>query len=112
MARHRHSRTRPKPELHPNQTKRISNWAVGFYNPIAAFTVGKVLADPGAPNTAAVKFDDGAVAFKLLFTSATDTQVPFLSDSMKWQANIDLADLVPATMAAHSLDVPLLGVDV
>src|SRR5260370_35524141 len=60
LTRERTSPTRPKPELHPNQTKRISNWAVGFYNPIAAFTVGKVLASPAAPNTAGRKFGDGA----------------------------------------------------
>jgi hypothetical protein len=112
LTRERTSPTRPKPELHPNQTKRISNWAVGFYNPIAAFTVGKVWADPAAPNTAAVKFDDGAVAFKLLFTSATDTQVPFLANSMKWQANIDLEDLAPASMVRQPRDVLLLQVDV
>jgi hypothetical protein len=112
LTRERTSPTRPKPDLHPNQTKRISNWAVGFYNPIAAFTVGKVWADPAAPNTAAIKFDDGAVAFKLLFTSATDTQVPFLANSMKWQANIDLEDLVPPSMVRQPRDVLLLQVDV
>src|SRR5262249_34135644 len=88
-------RVSPKQELHPNKTKNLSNWAVGFYTPIAAFTIGKVWANPTAPNTTAVKFDDGALAFKLLFTSATESQVPFLANSMKWQANIDLVDLVP-----------------
>jgi hypothetical protein len=105
-------RTSLKQELHPNQTKRVSNWAVGFYNPIAALTIGKVWANPAAPNTAAVKFDDGAVAFKLLFTSATESQVPFIANSMKWQANIDLVDLVPASPARAPRDVFLLQVDV
>jgi hypothetical protein len=105
-------RTSPKQELHANQTTRVSNWAVGFFNPIAAYTVGKVWANPAAPNTAAVKFDDGAVAFKLLFTSATESQVPFLADSMKWQANVDLVDLVPASTARQPRDVLLLQVDV
>src|SRR5260370_37543695 len=109
LTRERNSR---KLELHPNQTKGISNWAVGFYNPIAAFTVGKVWTNPDAPDTAAGKLDDGAVAFKLLFTSATDSQVPFLSNSMKWQANIDLVDLVPASTARQPRDVLLLQVDV
>jgi hypothetical protein len=105
-------RTSPKQELDPNQTTRVSNWAVGFYNPIAAFTIGKVWANPDAPDTAAVKFDDGAVAFKLLFTTATDSQVPFLANSMKWQANVDLVDLVPPSTTRQPRDVLLLQVDV
>jgi hypothetical protein len=105
-------RVSPKNELHPKQTIRVSNWAVGFYNPIAAFTVGKVWADPSTPNTAAVKFEDGAVGFKLLFTSASDSQVPFLANSMKWQANIDLVDLDPPSTDRQPRDVLLLQVDV
>jgi hypothetical protein len=105
-------RNSQKQELHPSQTKRVSNWAVGFYNPTAAVKIGKVWANPAAPNTTAVKFDDGAVAFKLLFTSATESQVPFLANSMKWQANIDLVDLVPASIARQPRDVLLLQVDV
>jgi hypothetical protein len=104
-------RVTPKQELHPNQTKRVTNWAVGFYNPTAAYTIGKVWANPTAPNSAAVKFADGAVAFKLLFTSATDSQVPFLANSMKWQANIDQVDLVPASTARAPREVLLLQVD-
>jgi len=103
-------RTSPKKELHPSQDKPVSNWAVGFYNPIAAFTIGKVWADPESPDTDSVQFEDGAVAFKLLFTSASDSQVPFLANSMKWQANIDLADPPSTTRAPH--DVLLLQVDV
>jgi hypothetical protein len=99
-------------ELHPSQDKRVSNWAVGFYNPVAAYTIGKVWANPSAPDTTAVKFEDGAVAFKLLFTSASVDQVPFLADSMKWQANIDLADLVPPSSVRQPRDVLLLQVDV
>jgi len=105
-------RVSPKGELHDNQDKRLSNWAVGFFNPIAAFTVGKVWADPSAPDTTAVKFDDGALAFKLLFTSGTDAQVPFLANSMKWSANIDLVDQTPPSVDRQPRDVLLLQVDV
>jgi hypothetical protein len=105
-------RVSPKNELHASQDKRVSNWAVGFFNPVAAYTIGKVWADPSAPNTTGVKFEDGAVAFKLLFTSASETQVPFLANSMKWQANIDLVDLVPASIQRQPRDVLLLQVDV
>src|SRR5205823_14388543 len=47
-------RVSPVKELHDNQDKRLTNWAVGFYNPIAAYTIGKARADPPAPDPAAV----------------------------------------------------------
>jgi hypothetical protein len=100
-----------KKELHPNQTVALSNWAVGFYNPIAAFTIGKVWANPAAPNTALASFQDGAVAFKLLFSSGTKDQLPFLENSMTWRANIDLADPA-ATPGRSPRDVLLLQIDV
>jgi hypothetical protein len=105
-------RTSLPKELHSSQDKHVSNWAVGFYNPIAAYTIGKVWANPSAPDTSAVKFDDGAVAFKLLFSSASVDQVPFLADSMKWQANIDVIDVVPPSTARQPREVLLLQVDV
>src|SRR5262249_17303258 len=77
-----------------------------------AFTIGKVWEDPESPNLDAAKFEDGAVAFKLLFTTATDTQVPFLANSFKWQANVDLLNLSPASTARRPADVLLLQVDV
>jgi hypothetical protein len=98
--------------LHPNQTRPVSNWAVGFYNPIGAFTIGKVWEDPDSPNLDAAKFEDGAVAFKLLFTTANDMEVPFLADSFKWQANVDLLNISPASTARRPADVLLLQVDV
>ena len=90
--------------------QKLSNWAVGFYNPIAAYTVGQVWANPAAPNTTAVKFADGAMAFKLLFTSGTVTQLPFLANSKSWQANIVLAD--PPSSTRQPQEVLLLQVDV
>jgi hypothetical protein len=105
-------RVSPRNELNASQDKKLSNWAVGFFNPIAAFTVGKVWANPSSPDTAAVKFEDGALAFKLLFTSGTDAQVPFLANSMKWTANIDLADQTPNSTERQPRDVLLLQVDV
>jgi hypothetical protein len=99
-------------ELHPSQTVALSNWAVGFYNPIAAFTIGKVWANPLAPNTAVASFQDGAVAFKLLFSSGTKDQLPFLENSMTWQANIDLVDQMPPSIARLPRDVLLLQIDV
>lgn len=108
--------TRERPsrpnELHANQTQSVSNWAVGFYNPIGAFTIGKVWENPDSPNIDAAKFEDGAVAFKLLFTTASETEVPFLANSLKWQAHVDLLNISPASTARRQADVLLLQVDV
>ena len=86
--------TRERPsrigELGSGQTLQVSNWAVGFYNSIGAYTIGKVWADPLRPDATKAKFEDGAMTFKLLFTTATDTQVPFLKNSFKWQGNVSL----------------------
>jgi hypothetical protein len=90
----------------------VSNWAVGFFNPTAAYTIGQVWHDPTHPESSAAKFADGAVAFKLLFTTATDMQVPFLANSMKWQANVDVIDPMAPSNARSVHDVLLLQVDV
>jgi hypothetical protein len=42
--------------------------------------------------TSNVAFPDGAVIGKLLFTTATDKEIPILSNMPKWQANISTAD--------------------
>ncbi|MEP4247366.1 hypothetical protein [Tateyamaria sp.] len=76
-------------ELWPGQPDRIQNWAVSFYNDRGAYTVGQVWEDPAAPNTEAARFPIGALGFKLLFTEATDEQVPYLSGSKTWEAYID-----------------------
>lgn len=65
-------------------------WAVGFYNPLAAYTIGQTWKADGTPvfPTSNVAFPDGAVIGKLLFTTATDKQIPILSNMPKWKANI------------------------
>src|SRR3954471_11962942 len=90
----------------------VSHWAVGFFNPTAAYTIGQVWHDPTHPESSAAKFADGAVAFKLLFTTANDMQVPFLANSMKWQANVDVIDPMAPSNARSVHDVLLLQVDV
>ena len=101
-------RTSPAKELAPTQTQPWTNFAVGLYNPVAAYTIGRVWQDPTAPNADGVKFEDGAVGVKLLFTTAPTDQVPFLADSKEWQANASL----PGTDARNPQMVRLLQVDV
>jgi hypothetical protein len=81
-------RTSNAGDLHANQTTPVDNWAVGFYNPIGGYTLGRVWANPTNPDVSKAKFSNGAVAVKLLFTTATVTQVPYLAGTFEWQGNI------------------------
>ncbi len=65
-------------------------WAVGFYNPAAARSISTVWTGAAAPvmPTAGFHFDDGSVIGKLLFTTATPNQFPFLANMPVWRANI------------------------
>ena len=85
MTRERTSRPR---ELHPNQTRAWNNYAVGFYNARGALTIGRVWADHSKPNPAMARFPEGTVAAKLLFTTATPQEVPYLAGSPEWSAYI------------------------
>ena len=82
--------SRPR-ELHPNQSTQFENWGIGFYNPVGAHILGKVWRDPEQPDLAAARFPDGTVSFKLLFTTATVAEVPFLAGTVEWDADIDRA---------------------
>jgi len=77
-------------ELSPGQTRRVTNWGGGFYNDIGAYTLGQVWGDgsPGAiPQDSRADFHNGTVAIKLLFTTATDTEVPYLADSIEFDVD-------------------------
>jgi hypothetical protein len=76
-------------QLHPNQKQRVQNWAIGFYNPIGAYTIGKIWADT-TKLLNSIKFEDNAVSAKLLFTAADTLQVPYLSGTKVWRANINV----------------------
>lgn len=85
LTRERHSR---RQELSDRQMAEAHNWAVSVYNEIGGFTLGRVWADPSAPNPAAAHFAEGAVAIKLLFTDASPNDVPYLKDAPEWQAYV------------------------
>jgi hypothetical protein len=79
-------------ELHANQTGTFENWAVSVYNPRGGYTLGRVWEAPDLPNPAAAKFPIGAVSVKLIFTEAPVSQVPYLANSVEWQADINRAN--------------------
>lgn len=102
-------RTSRRFELAATQNSQYRNVAVGFYNPAGGFIIGQVWKDPDAPNTAAVRFPEGTVSFKLLFTAAPVAKVPFLNGSPEWVADINRSP-DPALIA--NTKVRLLQVDI
>ena len=80
-------RTTPARRLHPSQTSSFGAYAVGLYNPMAGYTIGRVWQDHNNPDPSKAIFPEGSVACKLLFTQATVDQVPYLAGAFEWQAN-------------------------
>ncbi|MFT3822266.1 MAG: hypothetical protein QM731_00045 [Chitinophagaceae bacterium] len=109
----RHGLTRervsPAGTLHPSQTSSTASWAVGFYNAPGGYTIRRIWPDcaGGPPDPSRANFPEGTVSFKLLFTTANKTQVPFLRNAFTWLANI-------RTSGSQRLDdsVRLLQIDI
>lgn len=101
-------------ELSYGQTKQYQNWGIGMYNPRGAYTLGQVWKDPENPNVSNVKFPEGAVSFKLLFTEAPVKDVPYLKGSPELTANIykESASPMPEDMPKSLRNVRLLQIDV
>ncbi len=71
--------------------KQITNYqtyATAFYNAPGGYTIGKVWNNPYKPDVMQSTFPEGTVTFKLLFTEADTLQVPYITNSLKWKANI------------------------
>src|SRR4029077_8283933 len=75
-------------ELAPTQTTAVRNFAVGFYNPTGGYTFGQVWASAAGPEESKAQFREGTVTFKLLFTEATEAQIPCLKDAPFWRADV------------------------
>ena len=75
-------------ELDPHQASSWNNYAVGFYNAPGGVTIGKVWANHGSPNAALASMPEGTVAAKLLFTTASVTEVPYLQGAPTWNAYV------------------------
>jgi len=82
-------RPTPLQDLARTQTRVLQTWAIGFFNSAAASVLGGVWADPNEPNWSKdVRFPPGALIFKVLFTDATDEELPTMKGSPEWQAVI------------------------
>ncbi len=75
--------SRPK-ELHELQTDWQQTFAVGIYNDVACYGFGQIWGNPAYPKTKDFKFADGALAMKMLFTTAMPSMVPYLTGSKEW----------------------------
>lgn len=103
-------RAAPPRTLHPNQVTRAANWGVGLYNPRGGYQVGKVWADPAAPRTDNVKFKSGSVSVKLLFTSASVAEVPYLRNAKEWKANTTTGNDI-TTLRLLQIDIAVRDTD-
>jgi hypothetical protein len=66
----------------------LQTWAVGAYNDRGGFSLGQVWEKGCDPDASKARFDEGTMSFKLLFTTATPQQLPFLANTLTWDAHI------------------------
>ena len=97
-----HGLTREAPvtfKLDGGKSVATTIWAVGFYNARGGHTLGEVWKPDGTPNvpTDNLSFAEGAVVGKLLFTTATPQDLPFLENVPKWQINMSASDFCKCT---------------
>jgi hypothetical protein len=107
-----HGLTKERPsrpgELGSAQTTQHDNWAVGFYNPLGGYVIGRVWKNESEPDPGKASFPEGSVSCKLIFTTTPVSQAPFLDGSLTWQADVNRSRSATATRP----DVRLLQIDV
>jgi hypothetical protein len=90
-----HGLTRERPsrplELGPLQTTQRDNWAVGFYNARGGYVLGRVWRDENNPDPTRARFPLHTVSCKLIFTTATLAEAPYLEGTLEWEADINRA---------------------
>jgi hypothetical protein len=75
------------------QTKCRQNWAVGFYNPIGGYVLGRIWSGvrdgtSSQPDLGTLPFPEGTVVAKALYTQSDATEVPLLAGAPTIQAHI------------------------
>lgn len=94
----------------PNQlasgvTRSFETWAIGFYNAHGATTFARVWNNPCDPAINDVYFPVGTTTFKLLFTTATKADVPYLDGAPTWQANIGIESPNVTDLSLYQIDI-------
>lgn len=82
-------------ELASGQTKKYRNYSVTYYNDAAGYQLGKIWCDPARPDMKKALFPIGSVVFKMIFTTADTTEVPWLDGALEWEAFIEKATELP-----------------
>lgn len=78
-----------------------------------AYAFGRVWKRQYKPAPINVQFPSGTVSFKLIFTEATPSDVPFLNGSPTWKATISKKPLpYPSKKRVSPIDLHLLQVDI
>jgi hypothetical protein len=79
-------------QLAPTQITTGQTFAVGIYNDIGGYTIGRVWKDPQNPDPSFTSkpnsFHNGTVVCKPLFADVDLKQVPFLVNPVLWQAYV------------------------
>ncbi|KIJ97424.1 hypothetical protein K443DRAFT_681521 [Laccaria amethystina LaAM-08-1] len=79
----------PPREFSATQERYTQAWAVGFFNATGASVLGEMWKDPNDPQwTKNIDFPWNTVIYKLLFSNATNNEIPFLAGAPHWQAMI------------------------
>ena len=73
-------------QLAAEQDKAYQTYAVGVYNSVGGFTIGNVWKNEMQPDPTLAKFEEGTVVFKILFTQAPPSSVPYLENPITWKA--------------------------
>jgi hypothetical protein len=78
-------------DLSPNSGEGSQVWAIGFYDARGAYALGRIFADPCDPEVplAGIRFPEGTVSFKFLFTDAVDPDLTYLNGSPEVAGMID-----------------------
>ncbi len=90
---------RPR-QLGPDQTEPAQTWAISIIDDRGAYGIGQVWCDPNNPRPEMLNpeptepnwFADGSTQLKMLFTTATDEQVPWLRGTFEWDADAYVSD--------------------
>lgn len=97
----------------------FESWAVGFYNPWGGYAMGGTWSPEGTPLMtgdpqlpAGLPFPEGTVVAKILFTTATPEQVPYLEGSPEWTADrhveVGGCDRAPQPVYLVQMDVAVV----
>ena len=83
--------------LAQEQESKSHAYAVGFYNDLGGYTIGQVWPEIGPPSFDYLMqgngFPEGTVVGKVLYTTLNETEVPYLTNPVTWNASVYAYDV-------------------